>query len=304
MLTVPFSCSAVFHIYRWHVGWKRTLIILGLGLLMTFGMEQAHFASAGAMGGLIMCMFASVCWKAGWPAALALKADEDFSHLVEHDLAVIWSLVCQPLLFGVIGVALDFRIVDASTIPKAIGLILLGLVVRLSMAYVATGGRGSTPEERLTFKERAFIALSWAPKATVQAALCSAVLDAVQSNMQGDSKVDDYERWGMQIMTTAILSILLSAPMGLAFISVLGPRWLSLDRDPLAAKKGQQEEKDEEGGELGGGALSSGDKQSPVSLQHLEVTMHDKHGEGANGQHDTEGGPTGRTTEEEPTTAA
>ena len=171
------------------------------------------------MGGLIMGMIASVCWKEGIPKQLSRGPKPHYAHKCEHDLAQLWTWVCQPLLFGVIGCALDFRQVQASTIPKAIGLTLLGLCIRLPVAFLATLGKGATEEEALTTQERLFVALSWTPKATVQAALCSSVLDAVENNMHGSSDYDEYYQWGQDVLTTAVLSILLTAPLGLAATS-------------------------------------------------------------------------------------
>ena len=79
-------------------------------------------------------------------------------------------------------------------------------------------------------QERAFIGLSWIPKATVQAALGSAPLDLIREKMDpSDPHYDEWEMWGKEILVTAVLSILITAPIGLVCINYLGPRWLSKD---------------------------------------------------------------------------
>jgi NhaP-type Na+/H+ or K+/H+ antiporter len=164
----------------WNKRWKRTAVVLSLGLLMMFGMLRQGYSGAGAMGGLIMGMVGSVNWKAGSPELVSKRADEHYVHHAESDLALLWSLVCQPLLFGVIGSALDFGAIPVETIPKAIIVCCIGLVFRLPVAYFSTYGKGFEP------KERAFIALSWIPKATVQAALCAVPLDRIKENWAYD----------------------------------------------------------------------------------------------------------------------
>jgi len=224
-----FTGGAILSATRiWNKRWKRSAVVMGLGMLFMFGMLRQGFSGAGAMGGLIMGMVGSVCWRAGSPTLLAKRADEHYVHHAESDLALLWSLLCQPLLFGVIGTALDFGLIPAETIPKSIIVCCCGLAFRLPMAYFATYGKG------LSKKERSFIALSWIPKATVQAALCAVPLDKIRENMENNHDVDHaewlkWEKWGYDILTTAVLSILLTAPLGLIFISVLGPRWLSKD---------------------------------------------------------------------------
>ena len=82
--------------------------------------------------------------------------------------------------------------------------------------------------------ERAFIGMSWIPKATVQAALGSVPLDLIHKSMRKEH--DDYyqyEKWGNAILVTAVMSVLVTAPIGLLAISTFGPRWLD-KLDPYA----------------------------------------------------------------------
>jgi hypothetical protein len=41
-------------------------------------------------------------------------------------------------------------------------------------------------------------------------------------------------KWGQDILTTAVFSIILTAPLGMLIINILGPRWLHRDIDPEA----------------------------------------------------------------------
>ena len=101
-------------------------------------------------------------WRKGLPRPLALGPDAHYATDTEHDLEKLWGLFAQPLLFGVIGTAVEFRTMEASVVPKALLVLAVGVGVRLLMAYLAVLGG------KLGMKERLFIALSWIPKATVQ----------------------------------------------------------------------------------------------------------------------------------------
>ena len=72
--------------------------------------------------------------------------------------------------------------------------------------------------------ERAFMAFSWIPKATVQAALGGVTLSTAQAN-----GIPEYEEFGRAMLTTAVFAIILTAPLGAILINTLGPRWLACD---------------------------------------------------------------------------
>jgi hypothetical protein len=56
---------------------------------------------------------------------------------------MIWNWFAEPLLFGVIGLALEFDKIDKVILPKSVLLILFCVFfVRVPMAVVATGGAG------------------------------------------------------------------------------------------------------------------------------------------------------------------
>jgi len=173
-----------------------------------------------------MAAMANVLWKKGGGGKFSLGPDQHAAHLVEKDLCKIWTMAAEPLLFSVIGAALDFKQIEPGTIPKAIAVILGALVIRIVVAYISTCGAG------LTSKERLFIALAWMPKATVQAALGPVPLDMMRNAFD---RSEDPEKWdrnqqlGVDILTTAVFAILITAPIGLLVIQYLGPVWLEQD---------------------------------------------------------------------------
>ena len=98
--------------------------------------------------------------------------------------------------------------------------------------------------------------VAWIPKATVQAALGPIFLESVRkadnSFWDTDSKQDDWissnpennstnwdplivkeqwEGWGKDILTLAVVSILITAPLGAILISSLGVKLLDIDEN-------------------------------------------------------------------------
>ena len=51
---------------------------------------------------------------------------EVHSTIVEHHVAWFWAWVAQPLLFGIVGTAVNFRKIKASTIPLSVAVIFSG----------------------------------------------------------------------------------------------------------------------------------------------------------------------------------
>ncbi|MCJ8748982.1 hypothetical protein PDJAM_G00170930 [Pangasius djambal] len=77
------------------------------------------------------------------------------------------------------------------------------------------------------FKEKIFIALAWMPKATVQAAIGSAALDMARVKQD-----EELQRFGMDVLSVAVLSILITAPLGALLIGLCGPRLLRRPTNP------------------------------------------------------------------------
>ena len=213
----------------WNKPWKRSLLTFELGMAMMFLGRKYELSGGGAMASLAMGISANKAWTKGrCPIPLtrdrfSLGARPELAHSVEVDLSRAWRTLFQPLLFGVIGSAVKFADLTASTIPKSILLLFCGLCIRLPMAFFAVQGGN------LNFKERAFVSLAWLPKATVQAALASDPLEAILKSKTGEANYEEWVKWGNDILTTAVFSIIITAPVGMVIISTLGPKWLNQD---------------------------------------------------------------------------
>jgi hypothetical protein len=67
-----------------------------------------------------------------------------------------------------------------------------------------------------------FMAFAWIPKATVQAAIGGLVLEKAREKPENA----EYEQYGVKMLTTAVLSIIITAPLGAILTNSLGPKWL------------------------------------------------------------------------------
>jgi NhaP-type Na+/H+ or K+/H+ antiporter len=211
----------------WNCSWKRACVIIELGIIFKFCFKMFHFDGAGALAAIVMAAAAAQFWENGWaPFGMSAGKDSEAAHECEQDLCVVWRLLSEPLLFSVIGQALDFSKIEPATIPKSVVLLICCVGVRTVAAFLSTYGCN------LSMRERQFIALAWMPKATVQAALGSVPLAMVHHNMKDSPDFEQFEKWGNDIVATAVFSILLTAPAGLIVIQKLGPRWLTCDEGP------------------------------------------------------------------------
>jgi solute carrier family 9B (sodium/hydrogen exchanger), member 1/2 len=93
----------------------------------------------------------------------------------EHELAIFW-MFCQPFLFGSVGAAVLFEKMQPALLGRGIAVIAIGVTARWCGTFLAG------MERKYNNYERAFMAFSWIPKATVQAALGGVTLSTALAN--------------------------------------------------------------------------------------------------------------------------
>ena len=156
--------------------------------------------------------------------------------------------VAQPMLFALIGAAVDLRVVQASAVGLAVAVVVVAVTVRCCITYAVL-----LPDAFLTHAERTFLAIAWLPKATVQAAIGSVALDTARAT-------GDAEEGGLILLTLAVVAILVTAPAGALAIAVGGPRLLQREGGgdtPLQPGSGEEEEEEAEEDTGEGGAAQS-----------------------------------------------
>ncbi|XP_071492549.1 sodium/hydrogen exchanger 9B2-like [Diadema antillarum] len=181
----------------------RFVFLLSGGLFAVFGSADASFPGSGALGCLILAFVASFGWK-------------EEKHAVGELIGVVWTLF-EPILFGLIGAAVALEYLDGQTVGLGIATLIIGIIVRVVATWLSVLGA------KFNNKEKLFMVFSWLPKATVQAALGPLALDEIRRQTEPD---ETDERRGIQLLTIAVLSILLTAPIGAILVTLCGPKLL------------------------------------------------------------------------------
>ena len=180
----------------------RGIILATLGLGGVVGGWILGFTGGGSLAAMTMGAVAGQAWKSSAaPVAIALSR--------------AWS-IAQIALFGLIGAAVSLDVVERSYIISGLVILAVGLAVRLAVSYLSVGGGTFSQRERF------FVALAWIPKATVQAAIGALALDLARQQEAGRAAIT----YGTQVVTIAVLAIIVTAPIGALAIAKTGPRWL------------------------------------------------------------------------------
>ncbi|XP_025405058.1 sodium/hydrogen exchanger 9B1 isoform X2 [Sipha flava] len=184
----------------------RIMMLTCGGLLAVLGFEETSLEGAGPLAVIISAFTSMYFWtKQGWniennPVATAFE--------------IFW-MICEPVLFGLTGTQIILNQLEIRFVTTAIACVIIAIVARICVTIIAATGSS------LNFKEKLFISLSWMAKASVQAALGPAVLEA----SSGHSEVNVGH--AQMIVTLCIISILLTAPAGAIIVSLLGPKLLT-----------------------------------------------------------------------------
>lgn len=194
---------------------KRVLIILGISIAL---LKVEHsLEKILPFAALLAVMSIGV---------IILEKREHFAHELSSKLGKIWVLA-ELILFVMVGAQVDINVAWHAGLMGAL-LIFLGLIARSVGSYLCLMG------SVLNFKERMFVVISYIPKATVQAAIGASPLVAMKAAGMSTKP-------GELILAMAVLSIILTAPIGAWAISFTGKRWLnqspSGDYDALEAVK-------------------------------------------------------------------
>ncbi len=183
--------------------WVRFSALFGFGLVAVFGGWLVGFTGGGSLAAITLAAVAARRWGSEGSGVAA-------------GLGRVW-LVAQPMLFGLIGAAVVLSTVEPSYVVTGLIVLAFGLMVRVAVGY------SSVATAAFEHRERLFVALAWIPKATVQAAIGGLALDLAREQALGEQA----EIYGTQVLTVAVLAILVTAPVGAVAIAKTGPRWLT-----------------------------------------------------------------------------
>ncbi|HBR03873.1 MAG TPA: potassium transporter [Ruminiclostridium sp.] len=139
-----------------------------------------------------------------------LKTYEVLARRLLSKFSKIW-VVSEIFLFVLVGAAVDIRYLSKAGI-LSVALILGALIFRI------IGVNISLIKTKLNFKERLFCSLAYLPKATVQAAI-------------GSIPLANGIKAGNTILTVAVLSIMITAPIGAIAIDNTYRKLLSAENE-------------------------------------------------------------------------
>jgi NhaP-type Na+/H+ or K+/H+ antiporter len=173
---------------------KMTIVVIAVSVLLTWIEEELKTKIA--MSALIGIMTIGF---------ILIEKSEIRAHKISHKLTKIW-IFAEILLFVLVGAQVNITVAFEAGLAGA-ALIIVALIGRSIGTYLSVMGTD------LSFKERLFCVISYFPKATVQAAIGAVPLEAGLKS-------------GDIILAVAVLSIVLTAPIGAIGIAKTGDRWL------------------------------------------------------------------------------
>lgn len=174
---------------------EKTLIILASGMFLT-SLEDI-FKNIVPIASLLGVMVVGFILLDKYPK-VANRISEKFNK--------VW-VFAEILLFVLVGAQVDVKVIVHSGL---LGLLVLfiGLVARSIGVYISLMG------SNLNLKEKIFCIISFMPKATVQAAMGAVPLASGVAS-------------GNLILAIAVLSIVVTAPLGAVGIKYFGDKWIS-----------------------------------------------------------------------------
>jgi len=179
---------------------KRVLVVLGISILMVrieyLTSDWVPFAALIAIMAIGFIM---------------LERDEHMAHEISAKLGKIW-VFAEIVLFTMVGAQVNIAVALKAGLAGAL-VIAVGLAARSIGTWLCLMGSD------LSRGERMFVVISYLPKATVQAAIGGGALVAMKAAGQDTGP-------GEVILAVAVLSILLTAPLGAWAIAVTGEWWL------------------------------------------------------------------------------
>ncbi len=188
---------------------RRTLIVLGTAIALLW-IERALEGTV-PVAGLLGVMAIGF---------IILEKEEAIAHQISFKLKHLW-VFAELVLFVLVGAEVNVTVAWQAGLAGIV-LIAGGLVARGVGTWISLLGTDLSPGEKL------FAVVAYVPKATVQAAIGAVPLAAGVAG-------------GEVILAVAVVSILLTAPLGAVGIKILGERFLAEAERPVYRFKGLRE---------------------------------------------------------------
>ena len=187
------------------IGWGLAVLLRRVALTP---LEELGLVVAGALGALFVGEAFNVAGLLGVMVVgfVLLERVEQQAVALERALGQVWFFA-QLFLFVLIGAEVDLAVAWQAGL-LGVAVIGIGLLGRTLGVFLALHGAV------LTLKERLFAAIAYLPKATVQAAIGGIPLTLGMAS-------------GDIILAVAVLSVVITAPLGAVAIQATAPRLLT-----------------------------------------------------------------------------
>lgn len=191
---------------------KRVILLLGISILLV---QLEHYLRDIIPFAALLAVISI--------GVIILERREKMAHEISMKLSKIW-VFAEIILFVMVGAKVNVPVALKAGL-SGIFLIVLALVFRSFGTYLCVAN------SHLSLKEKLFVVISYLPKATVQAAIGAVPLNAMKL-----SGMDTQP--GEIILAMAVLSILLTAPLGALGISIAGDKWLKTSYQTFNRSRG------------------------------------------------------------------
>lgn len=190
-------------LFEWHYSRQelirnstKVIIILGVSFLLLTAEDwmEGKIPFSGLLAIMSMAM------------VIAMRSTPSVGHRLREKYGKLW-LAAELILFVLVGTAVDIRYTLEAGF-SAVGMIVVGLLFRSIGVYLCLIGTA------LNMKERLYCVIAYLPKATVQAAIGSVPLSLGLP-------------CGPLVLSIAVLSILITAPLGAIGMDVSYPKLLT-----------------------------------------------------------------------------
>lgn len=206
------------------------IISLLSSYFLVFFLNHYGFRGAGFISVLLFILISSNYWP--------LKKKQKVSKFARK----IWDIL-RYFLFVLIGTSIKLNELDAHIIGYSFIIVIICTLIRMICCFL------SFPEsDFLTPKERFYAAFVWISKASLQAALGTAIYF--------EAKIHDLQpevvKQGMIISYVCLVYIVVTAPCGAILMAWFGPKWLNKCQNIEINEVENEEEKDKETNEIKG----------------------------------------------------
>jgi len=206
----------------------RAAIALLCAALMIFG---GKFIKKGG-GGAIAALSAG----ATITAAQKKRGQEATLKPIDDIMTIAWKNGGQTMLFSLLGGAIALSELTYDVLYLGATIVCVGIVFRvIAVPIVLKACRSGWNTWELMFT-----AITWCPKATVQAALSTVALEFVEANIDpelyGEVVYHEQKKRAMLLLNVAVLSIVMTAPLFGALMGIFGPLWLERETESSDAK--------------------------------------------------------------------